>query len=119
MAENATLSDYLFEFRRAVAPRYLALLIGAGAVATATGLPLFPRFAWLTGAGLAIFGVCSWAWLNQQADATLDERFASPQPARARPLRAAGAVALTVGAAGTLLFLYSFFARFVLLTKGM
>jgi hypothetical protein len=119
MTENATLSDYLFVFRRAVAPGRLALLIGVGAIVTASGLLLGPKFAGLTGLGLAIFGVCTWARLNQIADATLDGRFTSPQPPRAGPLRAAGAAGLTVGAAGILLFLYSFFARFVLLTTGM
>jgi hypothetical protein len=119
MAENATLSDYLFEFRRAVAPTHLALLIGVGAIAAAGGLLLGPKFAGLTGIGLAIAGVSIWARFNQIADSMLDDRFGSPQPMRAGPLRAAGTAGLTVGAVGTLLFLYSFFARFVLLTKGM
>jgi hypothetical protein len=119
MTENASLSDYLFELRRGTAPARLGMAIGVGVLFVVVGLFLGPRFAGLTGLGLAIAGVCAWARLNQIADAMMDGRFVAPQPARGRQLRAVGVAALGVGAVGTLLFLYSFLARFVLVSTGM
>ena len=119
MTENASLSDYLFELRRGTAPARLGMAIGAGALFVVVGLFLGPRFAGLTGLGLAIAGVCAWARLNQVADSMMDDRFGAQEPARAGRLRAVGVVALGLGAVGTLLFLYSFLARFVLVSTGM
>lgn len=119
MNENASLSDYLFELRRAVTPGRLMTAIGLGALCVAVGLFRGALFAGLTGFGLAIAGVCAWARLNQIADAAMDGRFSAQQPARARQLRAVGVVALGLGAVGTLLFLYSFVFRVVLVTTGM
>ena len=119
MKENASLGDYLFEFRRGVAPGSLMLATGAGVLLAAGGLVLGPRFAALTGAGVAVSGICAWARLNQAADAMLDGSFGARQPERARRFRAAGVACLTVGGVGTLLFLYSFLARFVLVSTGM
>ena len=108
MTENASLSDYLFELRRGTAPARLGMAIGVGALFVVVGLFLGPRFAGLTGLGLAIAGVCAWARLNQIADSMMDDRFGAQQPARAVRLRALGVVALGLGAVGTLVFLYSF-----------
>src|ERR1035437_3244710 len=119
MTDNASLSDYLFELRRGTAPARLGMAIGVGALFVAVGLFLGPRFAGLTGLGLAIAGVCAWARLNQVADSMMDDRFGAQEPARAGRLRAVGVVALGLGAMGTLLFLYSFLARFVLVSTGM
>src|ERR1019366_5544345 len=82
MTENASLSDYLFELRRGTAPARLGMAIGVGALFVVVGLFLGPRFAGLTGLGLAIAGVCAWARLNQIADSMMDGRFGAQQPAR-------------------------------------
>ena len=119
MTENASLSDYLFELRRVVAPARLSLAIGVGALLASIGLFLGPRLVGLTGLGLAIAGVCGWARLNQVADSMMDGRFGAQPPARSRQLRAAGVVALGIGAVGTLLFFYSFVIRFLSGSTGM
>jgi hypothetical protein len=119
MAENASLSDYLFELRRSAAPARLNLAIGVGAVFTLAGLMLGPRFIGLTGLGLATAGVSTWARLSQLADSMMDGGFIAQPPPRARQLRAAGNAALGVGAIGTLLVLYSFVIRFLFGATGM
>src|ERR1039457_5046320 len=123
MTENASLSDYLFELRRGAAPARLDLAIGAGSLLASIGLFLGARLVGLTGLGLAIAGVCGWARLNQVADSMMDGRFGVPigaqQTARGRQLRAAGVVALGIGAVGALLFFYSFAIRFLFGSTGM
>jgi len=119
MTDNASLSDYLFEFRRTTAPARLILAIWIGALSMVAGLLLGARFTGLTGLGLAIAGACAWARLNQIADSLLDGGFATQPSSRAGRLRAAGVAALGVGALGTLLFFYSFVIRFLFGATGM
>ena len=119
MAENASLSDLLFELRRRATPARLTAALTAGAVAAATGLVLGPRFVALTGLGLATFGVGAWARLNQVADSMMDGTFAAASTTSARRLRGAGVAALCVAAVGTLLFLYSFAIRFLSGSTGL
>jgi len=113
VAENASLGDYLFELRRRAAPARLDAGIGAGTLLAALGLFLGPRFAAVSGLGLAVAGVCAWARINQVADSKMDASFGAEPPARGRPLRALGVVALGVAAVGTLIFFYSLASRFV------
>jgi hypothetical protein len=119
MTENASLSDYLFELRRNASAARLGTAIGIGTIIVVTGLLLGPRFAGVTGLGLAIAGVCAWARLNQMADATMDGAFVARPPSRVRQLRAAGVAGLGVGAVGALLFFYSFVIRFLFGATGM
>lgn len=119
MSENASLSDYLFEFRRDTAPARLGMAIGIGALFVMAGLLLGPRFLGLTGLGLAIAGVSMWARLNQVADSMMGGGFTAQTPARARQLRAAGIAALGLGAIGTLIVLYAFVIRFLHGATGM
>jgi len=119
MADNATLSDYLFELRRGTSPARLDMAIGGGVLVTSAGIFLGPHFVALTGLGLAVAGVATWARLNQVADSMMDGGFIAQPPPRARQLRAAGIVALGVGAIGTLLTLYSFVIRFLFGATGM
>ena len=113
MSENASLSDYLFEVRRHAAPARLALAMGLGTLFALVGLFLGPLFLGLTGLGLAVAGVGAWARLNQLADAMMGGSFSAQPTPRARQLRAAGVMALGVGAVGALLFFYSFIIRFL------
>ena len=108
MTENASLSDYLLELRRGTTPERLAMAMGLGTLSAAAGLYCGPKFNGLTGLGLAVFGVCAWARLNQTADSKMDVRFDVEQPASAGRLRFIGALALGVAALGALLFMYSF-----------
>jgi hypothetical protein len=108
MTENASLSDYLLELRRGGTPERLASAMGVGALCAAVGVYLGPKFAGLTGLGLAIAGVCAWARLGQIADSRMDGRFDAAQPESARRLRLIGVLALGVAALGTLVFMYSF-----------
>jgi hypothetical protein len=119
MSDNASLSDYLFEFRRRAAPARLAMAMGFGTLFVLVGLFLGPLFLGLTGLGLAIAGVSAWARLNQIADSMMDGSFSALPPARARQLRATGVMALGIGAVGALLFFYSFIIRFLFGATGM
>jgi hypothetical protein len=119
MAENASLSDYLFELRRSAAPARLGVAIAIGALGTVAGFLLGPRFVGLTGLGLAIAGVSTWARLNQIADSLMGGGFTAQPPLRTRQLRGASVVALSLGAIGTLLVLYSFVTRFLHGATGM
>lgn len=110
---GASLSDYLFLLRRGARPGRLMLAIGIGSLVCAVGLYRGPKFAGLTGLGVAVAGVCSWARLNQLADSSMDGAFGAAQSRQAKQLRAAGIAALGIGAAGSLLFLYSLAVRFV------
>jgi hypothetical protein len=113
MAENASLSDYLFELRRSAAPGRLRLAIAFGALFTVAGLILGGIFLGLTGFGLSIAGVSAWARLNQIADSMMGGEFIAQNPARARRLRATGLAALGLGAIGALIVLYAFVTLFL------
>jgi hypothetical protein len=108
MTENASLSDYLMQLRRGGTPERLASAVGVGVLCAAVGVYLGPKFAGLTGLGLAIAGVGAWARLGQIADSRMDGRFDAEPPASARHLRLIGVLALGVAAVGALLFMYSF-----------
>ena len=119
MAEEVSLSDYLFKLRRDAASAHLGIAIGSGVLTAAGGLLLGPRFTGLTGLGLAVAGVCAWARVGQMTDSMMDGRFGAPPPERARRLRALGVVSLGVGAVGALLFFYSIAIRFLSGSTGM
>jgi hypothetical protein len=106
MAENSSLSDYLYDLRRSAPPAGLRAAIGAGGALAVLGVVLGPRFAAMTGLGCAVAGVCTWAWANQAADAT-HVGFSAEASRGARWLRAAGIAALGVAGVGALLLFYS------------
>ena len=118
MIENASLSDYLLEFRRGAPRERLLLAIGLGAAIAATGAFLGAEYASLSGLGCAVAGVSAWALLNQMAD-VVDNKFEPVIPAKVRRLRLAGIAGLAIAALGVLLVLTSFFFRVVQTNTGL
>ena len=118
MPEPVSLSDYLQVARKDTPRERLLLSMALGVVVAGAGFPMGPNYAYLVGLGLALTGVAAWAWLSQLAD-TVDDKFQVRISARVRQLRLASVACLVLAALGALLFLMSFFFRFVMVTKGM
>jgi hypothetical protein len=106
MQDNSSLSDYLAVLKREGAPQRLALFAWIGGAVVVLGLIMGPRFAPLTGLGLATLGLCAWARLQQLADS------AAPHLENAHDLRTHGyrllaTTALVLAAAGALVAFFS------------
>jgi hypothetical protein len=106
MRDSSSLTDYLIVLKREGAPRQLALFASIGGAVAMLGLIMGPRFAPLTGLGLATLGLCAWARLHQLADSGAAQ-FKDAHDARARGYRLLATAALLLAAAGALVSFFS------------
>jgi hypothetical protein len=106
MQDNSSLSDYLVVLKREGAPQRLELIAWIGGAIVVLGLIMGPRFAPLTGLGLAILGLGAWARLQQLAESAALHP-GSRQHARTHGYRLLATAALGLAAAGALLAFFS------------